>query len=144
MRPSDSKTILFSLWIAISPDFKRYRWIFFVFKNKDLKYFRDKNIYVEICLPPITATSKRPWFWRFFAFSWKTREIFVNYFLIYHRKWLKQFFPVLLRGSSIMFHWKSSKKTENGNFLNIHQTKKRDYEALTENEYNYTRFFVFI
>ena len=85
--------------------FKRLRWFFFVFKNIDLKYFRlDKNIYVEICLPPITATSKRPWFWRFFAFSWKTREIFVNYFLIYHRKWLKQFFPVLWRGSPIMFH----------------------------------------
>ena len=103
--------------------FKRLRWFFFVFKNIDLKYFRlDKNIYVEICLPPITATSKRPWFWRFFAFSRKTREIFENYFLIYHRTWLEQFFPVLFRGVTYNVLLEKLKKIpKNANFLTIHQ-----------------------
>ena len=39
-------------------------------KNTDLKNFRhDKDIFVENWLSPITATSKRTWFWMFFAFS---------------------------------------------------------------------------
>ena len=31
-------------------------------------------------LTPIMAPSKTPWFWRFFAFSRKTKEIFRRYF----------------------------------------------------------------
>ena len=78
---------------------------FFVIKNRDSENFGNYwNFYFANCLPPITATSKTPWFWRFFAFSQKTREIFANYFLIYHRKWLEQFFQYFLVGSPIMFH----------------------------------------
>ena len=52
-------------------------------------------IFFENCLPPITATSKERWFWWFFAFSRKTRDIFENNFLKVERKWLEQFFQYL-------------------------------------------------
>ena len=86
--PSDlKKNILFTLNSNISWFSNDRSEIISVIKNRDLKYFRhDENNYVKNCLRPITATSKRPWFGRFFAFSRQTRAISVNYFLIYYRK----------------------------------------------------------
>ena len=112
------KNIFFTLNSNISWFLNDKSKFFSVIKNWDLKYFRHfKNIYVENCLLSITATSKR-----FFAFSRKTREIFGNYFLIYHRTWLEKFFPVLFRGVTYNVSLeKLKKRPKNANFLNIHQ-----------------------
>ena len=62
------KNIFFTLNSNISWCLKDKSKIF-CYEKKDLKYKRHyKNIYVENCLPPITETSIRPWFWRFFCF----------------------------------------------------------------------------
>ena len=78
------KNIFFTLNYNISRFLNNMSKISSVFKNKELNNFRlDKNIYIENCLFPITATSKRAWFLHFFLhFLEKTEnhqnKIFLN------------------------------------------------------------------
>ena len=95
-----------------------------------------KNNNLTKLLTPITAPSKTPWFLQFSAFSRKTGDIFRRYFLIYHRTWLEQFFPVLSRGvtSNVPLEKPKKKRPKKSNFQNIHQIKKWEYEPLRKNE----------
>ena len=102
----------------------------------NLQSNHDQFHLAEYTCLPITAPSIKPWFWQFFAFSRKTRDIFLRYFLIYHRTIVGQFFPVLTRGVTFNVPLENpQKRLKNANFRIIHQIKKWEYEPLRKNEW---------
>ena len=87
VRPSIRKKSFWHFELQYLLILKWWKYFFSVIKDRDLRKFRyDKNIFFGNFLPLITANSKND-FDGFFAFSRKTRDIFLN-----------EFFPVLCRG----------------------------------------------
>ena len=64
---------------------------FLLLKKGLNNYCHDKKISVFRIVKSRLWPLKNLWFWWFFAFCLKTREIFVNKFSIYYGTWLEQF-----------------------------------------------------
>ena len=138
VRPSDlKKSRSFTLKINIFLVLNDRYLIFFVNKTRDLQIpINYKNNNLRKLLTLITAPSKTPWFLRFFAFSRITRDKFLCYFLIYHRTWLEQFFPVLFRGVTFNVPLEKPKKDQKILTFRIFiKSKKWEYEPLRKNEW---------